>query len=124
MKNQKSRRLKRKTIKRKTIKRKQNKKIAYNQKMYGGKFNKQQEIILKQLLKKFDYSYEELESVIEKLGFNSQQLWQKHYFSQLIQQIKAANNKDGFNDWLSRHYAKFEDDVETDYENSSSDEDE
>ena len=103
MNNQKSRRLKRKTIKRKTIKRNQNKKIAYNQKkMYGGKFNKQQELILKGELKKFHYSVEELESVMEKLNSISQVYSRPYSFKVLKAKVYYSNSKIKFNDWLEK----------------------
>jgi hypothetical protein len=132
MNNQKNRRLNRKTIKRKTIKcktikrktikRKQNKKIAYKQKkMYGGKFNKEQEIILKQLLEKFDYSDEELESVMEKLNSISQIYSRPYSFYVLIRKVNNSNSKIEFDEWLEKEccsdkYKGATDDEDDDYD--------
>jgi len=117
---------KRKTTKRKTTKRKQSKKIVYNQKkMYGGKFNPEEEDILKKSLERFNFNEEELEEVIKILGYGG------HYLSgdkliQLTSQYQHLN-KDAFLEWLSNEhdgYMHAVEDDETDNEDEEEDEDE
>ena len=126
--------IKRKTTKRKTTKRKQNKKIVYNQKkMYGGKFNPDEEEILKKSLERFNFNEEELEEVIKILGYGG------HYLSgnnliQLTSQYQHLNIDD-FLEWLSNEHDGYmhaveddetdnEDEDEDEYEDEYDDEDE
>ena len=115
--------IKRKTIKRKTTKRKQNKKIVYNQKkMYGGKFNPDEEEILKKSLKRFNFNEEKLEQVMETLGYGG------HYFSannliQLTSQYEHLN-KDAFLEWLSNEHDGYMHAVEDDETDNEDDDEE
>jgi glutathionyl-hydroquinone reductase len=99
---------------------KKREKRMYTKKMYGGKFNKNEKVILKETLtsiwKKSNETItkHELKEIMKQLDDGSQQFSGKQ-LQQLTSQI-APLNKEQFEIWVREIYPLFVEDVETDYE--------
>ena len=119
---------KRKTTKRKTTKRKQSKKIVYNQKkMYGGKFNPEEEEILKKSLERFNFNEEEWEEVIKTLGYGGHEFSGKKIYDLAEYLNQGDDDKDKFMEWLGNiddGYVHAVEDDETDNEDNDDEDDE